>query len=101
LERKVSTEINRRIWEIRFNPVTSGYILIPNYSEVLRVDDRYAVTSEFSITCQKPPAGNPFVVFNRFMQEFLVVWFYPVSSRKNIDLYGRRIAASIPSSACN
>ncbi|HEY7159821.1 MAG TPA: hypothetical protein VH815_01115, partial [Acidobacteriota bacterium] len=75
LERKVATGINRRIWEIRFNPVTSGYILIPNYSEVLRIDDKYRVTSGFSVTCQKPPAGNPFVVFNRFMQEYLLVWF--------------------------
>ncbi len=100
LSQKVATEITRRIWEIRFNPVTSGYILIPNYSEVVRIDDKYRVTSSFSVTCEKPPAGNPFVVFNRFMQEFLLVWFYPVASHKNIDLYGRRIAASVPPGVC-
>ena len=100
LERKVATGINRRIWEIRFNPVTSGYVLIPNYADVLRIDSQYRVTSEFSVTCQKPPAGNPTVVFNRFVPEFLMVWFYPVAARKNIDLYGRRIAASIASDAC-
>jgi hypothetical protein len=97
----VFTGIVRKIVEMRFNPETAGYILISRSREVLRIDDRYRITSKFPFTCQDPGLAPPAIAYNRFSPELLFVWFYPIASGKNIDLYARRFAASIPADSCN
>jgi hypothetical protein len=102
LDPLVDTGIFKRIYDIRFNPATEGYILISLFPvQVIRVDRSYRITSRFSFTCQKPPFSGVLLVYNRFHLEFLSLWTYPIAYGKNMDLYGQRLAASIPDGACN
>ena len=99
---EIRTDLHKPILSIRYNPMTGGYLLLPNYSKVTHITKDFDIIAEFVFPCnQTLPAGKPAVVFSRSNSEFLLTWFNPLRYGADINVYARQLEAVVSRQSCS